>query len=47
MPSWRARSRALLGLEAQFLIETACDLAFQFFQMAIAPHFKLRWFDYH
>jgi hypothetical protein len=38
---------ALFGLEVHFLIETARDLAFQFFQMAIAPDFKLRWFDYH
>jgi hypothetical protein len=38
---------ALFGLEVHFLIETARDLALQFFEMAIAPDFRLRWFDYH
>jgi hypothetical protein len=38
---------AFFGLEAHFLIETTGDLAFDFFQVAIAPRFELRWFDYH
>ena len=33
---------ALFGLEVHFLIETARDLTFQFFEMPIAPHFKPR-----